>query len=214
MGDRRGTARALYASGTIASRQRNYALACSRLAESLALFRELGEKWFVAACLEGLAEVYTTQKQTKWAALLLGAAAALREAINAPLPSAFQSSYERTLAIAHSQMSEEAFAAAWAEGKAAPLEQLLEAWEEATLQELNISETASAEPPPASPDDLSLREVEVLRLVAQGLTNAQVAERLVISPRTVNAHLRSIYSKLEITSRNQVIRYAIDHHLL
>ena len=50
--------------------------------------------------------------------------------------------------------------------------------------------------------------------VALGLTNAQVAVKLVISPRTVNAHLRSIYSKLEITSRNAVIRYAFDHHLI
>lgn len=111
-------------------------------------------------------------------------------------------------------MSEEAFAAAWAEGRTTPLEQLLEAWEQATLRELNIPETASEEPSPGLSGDLSLREIEVLRLVAQGLTNAQVADRLVISPRTVNAHLRSIYSKLEITSRNQVIRYAIDHRLL
>ena len=94
-----------------------------------------------------------------------------------------------------------------------PLEQLIEAWERATLHELNITGTGlaiSAEFSSELPGDLSIREVEVLRLVAQGLTNAQVADRLVISPRTVNAHLRSIYSKLEITSRNQVIRYAID----
>ena len=96
-----------------------------------------------------------------------------------------------------------------------PLEQLIETWERATLHELNITGMgSSAELSSELPGDLSLREVEVLRLVALGLTNAQVADRLVISPRTVNAHLRSIYSKLEITSRNQVIRYAIDHHLL
>jgi predicted ATPase/DNA-binding CsgD family transcriptional regulator len=217
MGDQRGTARALYASGTIASLQRNYPLACSKYEESLALFRELGEKWFIAACLEGLAGVYTVQKQTKLAVLLLGAAAALRETIGAPLPPAFRPSYERTVAMARTQLGKEAFAAAWAEGRATPLEQLLEAWERTTLQELNVTEmqaSTSAKPSTVLPDDLSVREVEVLRLVAKGLTNAQVADQLIISPRTVNAHLRSIYSKLEITSRNQVIRYAIDHHLL
>jgi non-specific serine/threonine protein kinase len=65
----------------------------------------------------------------------------------------------------------------------------------------------------ASHDELTSRELEVLRLVAQGLTNAQVAERLTVTPRTVNAHLTSIYSKLGATSRAGAIRYALDHHL-
>jgi DNA-binding NarL/FixJ family response regulator len=62
-------------------------------------------------------------------------------------------------------------------------------------------------------DGLSGREVEVLRLVAQGLTNARIAEALVISPLTVNAHLRQIYSKLGLTSRSAATRYAIEHNL-
>jgi DNA-binding CsgD family transcriptional regulator len=49
---------------------------------------------------------------------------------------------------------------------------------------------------------------------AQGLTDAQIAEALVISPRTVNAHLRSIYSKLDITSRNAATYFALEHHLI
>jgi DNA-binding CsgD family transcriptional regulator len=56
--------------------------------------------------------------------------------------------------------------------------------------------------------------VEVLRLVAQGLTNAQVAEQLVISPRTVDAHLRSIYSKLDLPSRHAALHYAHEHRLV
>jgi len=54
----------------------------------------------------------------------------------------------------------------------------------------------------------------VLRLVARGLTDAQVAGQLVLSPRTVNAHLRSIYSKLNVTSRTAATRYAVEHHLV
>ncbi len=54
----------------------------------------------------------------------------------------------------------------------------------------------------------------MLRLVAQGLTDAQIAEALVISPRTVNAHLRSIYSKLGITSRHAATLFALEHHLI
>jgi DNA-binding NarL/FixJ family response regulator len=63
-------------------------------------------------------------------------------------------------------------------------------------------------------DDLTEREVEVLRLVAQGLSDAQVAQILVVSPRTVNAHLRSIYSKLGITSRHAATLFALQHQLL
>jgi len=60
---------------------------------------------------------------------------------------------------------------------------------------------------------LSAREVEVLRLVATGLTNAQIAHQLSVTPRTVNAHLTAIYRKLGVTSRNGAIRYALDHQL-
>jgi DNA-binding NarL/FixJ family response regulator len=67
---------------------------------------------------------------------------------------------------------------------------------------------------PNNPDELTPREVEILRLVASGLSNAQMAEKLIISPRTVHAHVRSIYSKLGITSRSSATRYAIDHKLL
>ncbi len=66
---------------------------------------------------------------------------------------------------------------------------------------------------PTYPDGLTAREVEVLRLVAQGLTNERVAEQLVISPRTVNTHLTSIFSKIGVSSRGAATRYAIEHHL-
>lgn len=62
-------------------------------------------------------------------------------------------------------------------------------------------------------DGLTEREIQVLRAVAQGLTDTQVAEQLIISPRTVHSHLNSIYSKLGITSRSAATRYAIEHNL-
>jgi DNA-binding CsgD family transcriptional regulator len=60
---------------------------------------------------------------------------------------------------------------------------------------------------------LSERELEVLRLVAAGLTNPQIAEKLFLSSHTVNSHLTSIYSKLEVNSRIEAVRYALDHKL-
>jgi DNA-binding NarL/FixJ family response regulator len=55
--------------------------------------------------------------------------------------------------------------------------------------------------------------MEVLRLLARGLSNAQIAEELVVSQLTVKAHLRSIYSKLGVTSRVAATRYVLEHHL-
>ena len=75
----------------------------------------------------------------------------------------------------------------------------------------NISQVVQAES--GVTGALTPREVEVLRLVATGLTNAEVAEALTITPRTVNAHLTAIYGKLGVTSRSGAIRYAFEHHL-
>ncbi|MBA2276568.1 MAG: response regulator transcription factor [Chloroflexia bacterium] len=60
---------------------------------------------------------------------------------------------------------------------------------------------------------LTPRELDVLRLVAQGLTDAEVAGRLFISPRTVSQHLRSVYGKLDVSSRSGATRFAVEHHL-
>lgn len=62
-------------------------------------------------------------------------------------------------------------------------------------------------------DDLTPRELEVLRLVAQGMTNAAAANVLTVTPRTINAHLTAIYAKLGVPSRSGAIRYALHHHL-
>ena len=65
----------------------------------------------------------------------------------------------------------------------------------------------------ARPAGLSEREIEVLQLVAEGLTDAQVADRLSLSPRTVSQHLRSIYNKLGVNSRAAATRFAVEHGL-
>jgi DNA-binding CsgD family transcriptional regulator len=63
------------------------------------------------------------------------------------------------------------------------------------------------------PAGLTPREVDVLRLVAQGLTDAEVAERLFMARRTVNTHLTSIYTKLNVSSRAAATRFAVEHGL-
>jgi DNA-binding NarL/FixJ family response regulator len=123
---------------------------------------------------------------------------------------------EFTSAAARAQLGEEVFTAVWAEGRTMSPEQAV-----AAQGPVTIPTTASVGPSsvphhpkaPTYPDGLTAREVEVLRLVAQGLTNEQVAEQLVISPRTVNTHLTAIFSKIAVSSRGAATRYAIEHHL-
>jgi DNA-binding NarL/FixJ family response regulator len=64
-----------------------------------------------------------------------------------------------------------------------------------------------------SSTELTRREVEVLRLVAAGLTNKQVAGELGLSTYTIESHLRSVYRKLKITTRGAAIRYAFEHDI-
>lgn len=71
-----------------------------------------------------------------------------------------------------------------------------------------VSETPQPE------DPLTQRELQVLKLVAQGLTNDEIAEQLTISKRTVNVHIGNILSKLNIVNRAQVVLYALRHGLI
>jgi DNA-binding NarL/FixJ family response regulator len=64
------------------------------------------------------------------------------------------------------------------------------------------------------PHGLSAREVEVLRLVATGMTNAEVADQLFLSPRTVHAHLHRIFGKIGVSSRAAATRFAMEHGLV
>jgi ATP/maltotriose-dependent transcriptional regulator MalT len=73
-------------------------------------------------------------------------------------------------------------------------------------------DAASSAPP--LPGGLSRREIEVLRLVAQGFTDAEVAARLSISPRTVGRHLQSVYNKIGVGSRTAAVAFAFEHDLV
>ena len=86
--------------------------------------------------------------------------------------------------------------------------------EQAIEDALDRSPTLDTVVPETYPAGLSTREVDVLRLAARGMTNAEVAEELFISPRTVNWHLGSIYRKLGCSSRTEATRFAVEHGLL
>lgn len=72
----------------------------------------------------------------------------------------------------------------------------------------------ASEPPPGPPDDLSEREVDVLRLIALGHTNAEIAEQLYLSVRTVETHRSHIQQKLRLSTRAELVGYALERGLI
>jgi predicted ATPase/DNA-binding SARP family transcriptional activator/class 3 adenylate cyclase len=122
-GDRHGMAWSLHDLGEVTWAQGDYRTARSLFMESLAVRHELGDKPGIVECLGGLAGVTATQDQPEWAARLLGAAAALRQAVGIPFPTYAQAEYDQGVAAARAALGDEVFAAAWAEGRAMTLDQ-------------------------------------------------------------------------------------------
>jgi len=208
MGHQHGTAESLSVLGKAVAAQGDYDAARRLYEESLTISGELGEKWVIAVCLVGLGEVVAAQQKLAWAAQLWGAADALRDALGIAIPPVELADYERSLSAARVHLGERVFATSWAQGRTMTPEQALAAKGQKPAPSPSTTMT-----PPTYPAGLTTREVEVLRLLAGGLTDLQIAEKLVLSPRTVHAHISSIYNKLGLTSRSAATRYAIEHHL-
>lgn len=208
VGDRRGIAWALYGQGWLALIKQSSAEARRLFEESLALLRELGHKWFMSLCVEGLAGAIALQGNAAWAARLWGAAEAFRKEAGASLPPVAEPMYAPLIDAARKQLGENAFAACLSEGRKMSLE--------AALAEDHQAPAApdTRQPAPTYPAGLTAREVEVLRWVAMGLTDNEVAEKLIISRRTVSTHLTSIYNKLGVNTRSAATRFAVEHHLV
>jgi len=179
--------------------------------DGLGIAVELGDEAGVAYCLEGIASLVATDAQPEHKARLFGASQAILESVGTPLYVQIQDRdvYDRAVEELRSRLGEEAFETAWLEGRAMTLEQALEY----ALQ--NPGTLAEEETTPTDyPAGLSAREVEVLKLLAKGMTNAQIAKELFVSPRTVNAHLRSVYHKIGSSTRAEATRFASGHDLL
>jgi predicted ATPase/DNA-binding CsgD family transcriptional regulator len=199
-GDKHGTSIALLTLAGAAQAERDYERARDLFEEGLSVSAVLGNEADIVHCVEGLATVAAAEGSMVHAARLWGAAEALLEKIEAVYTYVPDRSINRSKVAVRSKIDEAAWGAAWAEGRAMTPEQAVE---------YALEQEAAPEP-----TDLSAREADVLRLVATGLTNAEVAERLFLSSRTVDWHMGSIYRKLEIHSRAEATRFAAEHGLL
>lgn len=200
-----GVAWSLNQLGLLAYRRGEYERAEELLTESLDAHRELGDLWRAASVLEALAETASRGRPER-AAKLFGGAKTLRERTGTPLPTCERPDHDHAVVTTQAGMDEEAFAKAWGEGELLPLEDVF-AYALESQQDTKTTSTAL-------PNELSEREIEVIGLVAEGLTDAGVAERLYLSPRTVGHHLGAIYRKLEVPSRAAAVKRAYDLGLI
>lgn len=176
--------------------------------ESLAIKYDFRDKAGIAYSLEGLALNAKLEGNLRRAVLLWSAAEQYRESIHEPLLSIERAGASKHMAEARVRLGTSEFDRIWDGGRNLTLEQAIE-----------YANTDRVEPPAApipryDSGALTARERDVLRLLALGMSDAQIAEQLVISRRTVNTHLASIYSKLGVNSRSAATRYALDHKLV
>jgi DNA-binding CsgD family transcriptional regulator len=150
-----------------------------------------------AGTLDGLAPIAAALGHLGLAARLFGAAAGWRETYQQeswfPMPNDFHES----AASVRRRLGERAWLEAYEAGRKLNSELAMRLAEEAVSDlEEELQRRSSG---------LTAREVEVLQLVADGLSNAEIAERLVLSQRTVHAHLRSIFDKLGVNTRTAAL---------
>ena len=211
LGNRWGTGVVLGKLGDVAHARGDEARAAKLYGEGLEYWQSLGELGAVEF-LTGLARLAAKEQPEAAVRLFATAREIQRRAGLTPAPS-LQAKNERALDTARGALGEERFAEAWSEGGDLPLERAVS---EARTVADGAGRPAPSDPgftPSAEAGGLTPRELEVLALVAQGMTNAQVAGRLYLSPRTVNRHLNSVYRKLGVGSRTAAVRFALEHDL-
>jgi non-specific serine/threonine protein kinase len=177
------------------------ALACLRTKE------ELGDLHTIAMCFDLLTTCLVSAADLERAVVLRGAADTLWTLLNAPvlIGPAYTQIRERVTATARSALGEERFVALLRYGAALPLSDALatargEVPAVPADSPLAVSGTAAG----SEARSLTRRELEVARLVADGLGNREIAGRLFLSKRTVDSHIEHIFAKLSFSSRAQL----------
>jgi non-specific serine/threonine protein kinase len=172
--------------------------------------RPIGRSRFVAELIDELAKLALAGHMPERAARLFGAAAARFEAIAIPFPAADKAVHTQILAEAQAALGDEAWNRAWAAGHALSINDAV-----AYALEEPLPESDATQPPTATTQAalLSRRELDVLRLVAEGKSDREIASALFISHHTVMRHVSNILGKLGVESRTAAATYAVRHNL-
>jgi DNA-binding CsgD family transcriptional regulator len=202
--DARYVAHILADLGAVARETMDFEEAQRLLASSLTQFQELQDQRGQAVGLDALAALAAVQGNAERAAWLFGAGHALQQAVGTAPQPLFHTRYERALDAAKSALGAHAFDRAWADGMRAERHQ-------AIARALGDPESSSQHA--GHEAGLTTRELDVLRLLAEGLPNRDIAERLGISPPTVARHLANIYGKLDVSTRAAAAAYAFRHEI-
>jgi predicted ATPase/DNA-binding CsgD family transcriptional regulator len=180
-------------------------LAASRYLAALHIFRDAGELWSVAGCLDGLAAVGAARDAIT-AARLLGAAAELRTSIGAPMFPQDRPIHEQAVAAAKASLGEASYAEAWDAGSQLSLDAAIDMATAIAAAGVTAHEVATTAV--SAPSGLTPRELEVLRLVAEGRSDREIAETLFISHNTAMKHVANILMKLDVESRTAAAAFA------
>jgi non-specific serine/threonine protein kinase len=185
-------------------------------AEALGLCRDAGAVGDQPLCLEGLASAAFRLGQAPRAARLLGAAQASHAAGFTPTVPGFEPAYAATSRAVGAALDDDRFAAESQTGRGMPLAEILAEAQSVLADRGSPAAATGADRPaiPGSPDGLSQRELEVLRLLASGRSNAEIAAELVLSVRTVEKHVANIYAKIGARGRADAATYALRQGLL
>jgi predicted ATPase/class 3 adenylate cyclase/DNA-binding NarL/FixJ family response regulator len=207
LGDEKVAAFLLACLANLALDHKDEATARANLGEGLEISRELREKVDVAFVLDSCARLAAAQSDHARALQLAGAASAVRETVRALPAPPWEAMVATSLEPARRALGADAAQAAWKSGTGLTLEQAIEhalGW----LAPDHAEKTAvtDAEPPFESP--LSTRELEIAALVGRGLRNREIAAKLHIAQRTVDAHVEHIRNKLDFHSRAQIAAWA------
>jgi non-specific serine/threonine protein kinase len=214
LGDKAGLAEAQANLGRVALAQGEPRQAASALSTSLALRVDFGDLRGVAECLEGLAAIDDARLFAPACMRLLGAATTLRDAIGIPIQAVDRPHLERTLDLLRRGLDRDACAASFEGGRLLATEQAVtEAIELADAID-RLGDGRSTDHARAESTLLTPREIEVLRQLAEGRSDREIADALFLSPRTVSSHVGHILAKLDVPSRAAAIATALRQKLV
>jgi predicted ATPase/DNA-binding CsgD family transcriptional regulator len=213
LGDKRLTAAALVEVGRASLALGNARDACAEYVEALEILDEMADPARAVQCIEGLAMVAVEMSEWELAAELSGIASAERDRLGTPISRPEAAPMEERLATLRATLGDEVFAQASARGAAAGLRGDQVARARAALERAKEREARASAAGGASAWGLTARECEILELVAEGLTNKETADRLVVSVRTVETHLGNVYGKIGVRGRTEAVAFAIRNGL-